>query len=134
MKFHPSLYVQKASRYENLDMIIIILYGYGCFTVRKLKTSYFPYFHQKDTRMQKYVTREKRVCFPAVSPRLFSFCWLVPISDDKKNITHFLVLKTIFYSLAGAGLVRKHCFHHSKIIFISSRHRVIYPLYIITYT
>ena len=53
---------------------------------------------------------------------------------NKKNITrrlwrcefYFLVAKTIFYSLAA--LVRK-MFCHSKIKFISSRHRVISSIY-----
>ena len=40
---------------------------------------------------------------------------------------YFLVAKTIFYSLAA--LVRKILFCHSKIKFISSRHRVISSIY-----
>ena len=39
---------------------------------------------------------------------------------------YFLVAKTIFYSLAA--LVRKILFCHSKIKFISSRHRVMFFL------
>ena len=41
---------------------------------------------------------------------------------------YFLYAKTIFYSLAV--LVHKILFCHSKIKFISSRHRVIYILYV----
>ena len=41
---------------------------------------------------------------------------------------YFLVAKTIFYSLAA--LVRKILFCHSKIKFISSRHRVISSIYL----
>ena len=59
---------------------------------------------------------------------------------NKKNITrrlednefYFLVAKTIFYSLAV--LVRKILFCHSKIKFISSRHRVISSIQDIRYT
>ena len=43
---------------------------------------------------------------------------------------YFLVAKTIFYSLAA--LVRKILFCHSKIKFISSRHRVISSIYKLT--
>ena len=45
---------------------------------RKLKHSYFPYFASDD--MKKYVTREKRVCFPRDHPdliwRVLSFSML----------------------------------------------------------
>ena len=41
---------------------------------------------------------------------------------------YFVVAKTIFYSLAA--LLRKILFCHSKIKFISSRHRVISSIYI----
>ena len=48
-------------------------------------------------------------------------------SDEVFTLT--LVAKTIFYSLAA--LVRKILFCHSKIKFISSRHRVISSIYIL---
>ena len=59
-------------------------------------------------------------------------CWKI-FGNLRKvlgNLRNIIVAKTILYSLAA--LVRKILFCHSKIKFISSRHRVISSIYIIT--
>ena len=59
--------------------------------------------------MKKYVTREKRVSFPAGF-----ICLLVPSSSQSYSTSDHVI---------------KNCFHHSKIIFISWCHRVISSVY-----
>ena len=72
------------------------------------------------------VNLSRRNYFLANKNLLFYRCLFVYIIKRTYEF-YFLVAKTIFYSLAA--LVRKILFCHSKIKFISSRHRVISSIY-----